>query len=365
MIPVSPLWREAVKESWSPATRVDIVRAGVVTTPGVPVSAGSYSADRTSKNRLSLDVDLIEPVGTTIDIDVNTCRLRVRAGITSLGYAEWIQLGEFRVDEIDRSVDGLVQVNASGLESYVIDDRFIRPRTPPYGASVSGEIRSLIQESLPEQRVVFRNTSDGLVTATAPWDKERWDAIDALAVTINAEVFCDYTGAFVIADAPSLARGVPVMHIHEGPGGVLTGRKAKSTRDQVYNAMAVYGQSSDPAVLPHFGFAYDNDPASPTYYYGPFGKVVKYYSSSFFTADWQCQQTAEEMLPDAMAANETVEFTSAPVPFLEVGDLVQVDDDDGGVRVHLLSKVKWPLGGGNLSADTLSTKVAARSGLDG
>jgi hypothetical protein len=373
VISVSPLFREAMAYPWTGASRVDVIRSGVVVAGNVPIESGKYTADRTSKIRLSVDVNIVEPPGEPIDIDIYTCRLRVYSGVTSLGHAEWIQLGEFRIDEIDRDESGSIAVKASGLEAYVIDDRFVQPRTPPWGASTVGEIEALIQESLPGQRVIRRGTRDLLVRATAPWDKERWDAIDALATTIDATVYVDHLGEFVITDAPQpglwipdpfgATTGTPVMTLDEGPGGVLVSRKEVDTRDQVYNAMSVYGDSSDPAVPPVFGWAYDDDPSSPTYYYGPFGKVTKFYSSSFFTTNAQCQSTAAAMLALALAPHSSLSFQAAPIPFLEVDDLVAVRTLSGNLEMHLLDKLDWDFGpGGELSVDTRSSKVAAREG---
>lgn len=360
MIKVSALFREAISSSWAPATRVDVLRAGKVIASRVPVLSGRYEADTTTQARLHTSLTLIDTPEMPLDIDCNSCRLRVYSGVTSLGFSEWIQLGEFRVDEVNAEDNGEVKIEASGLESYVIDDRFIRPRVPAYGASTLGEIRKLIVESLPDALVEFRTTKDGRVMVTAPWDKERWDAIEALGQTWNIETFVDHTGHFVIADVPPAVGGIPVMFVDEGPGGVLMTRNTVNTRDKVYNAVSVVGQSSDPSVPPVWAWAYDNDPLSPTYYYGPFGKVTKFYSSSFFTSSVQCQTTADSMLQLAKAQNSQLFFLTSPIPFLEVDDTVAVRTLAGDLEIHVLTRLAWNYGGdgdNRMQAETVSYKV--------
>lgn len=360
MIKVSTLFRNAMAASWTPATRVDILRGSTVVSSNVPVVGGSYEADTTTTTRLKTSLELANTPEFPVVVDSRQYRVRVYSGITSLGFSEWIQLGEFRVDEVNSEDTGRVKIQASGLEAYVIDDRFIKPRTPPYRASTLGEIRQLILESAPWATVVYATTKDQRIMATAPWDKERWDAIEALGKSLNIETFVDHTGRFIIADVPPVIGGVPVMTIDEGPGGVLLTRNTVDTRDQVYNAVSVSGQSTDPNVPPVWGWAYDNNPASDTWYYGNFGKVTKFYSSSFFTSNAQCITTAEKMLPLAAVHNNQLFFLTAPIPFLEVGDIIAVRALSGDMEVHQLTRLSWNYGGGSdnrLSAETVSYKV--------
>lgn len=360
MIKVSKLFRDAMAASWSPATRVDILRGSTVISPKVPVVGGRYEADTTTATRLRTSLELADTPEFPIDVDSRSCRVRVYSGITSLGFSEWVQLGEFRVDEVNSEDTGRVKIEASGLESYVIDDRFIRPRTPPYKASTLGEIRKLILESVPGAKVVYATTKDKRVMATAPWDRERWDAIEALGKSIDVATFADASGRFIIADVPPVTGGIPVMTIDEGPGGVLLTRDTVDSRDMVYNAVSVSGQSTDPAVPPVWGWAFDSNPSSETYYFGNFGKVTKFYSSSFFTTHAQCQAAAETMLPLAKALNNRLFFLSTPIPFLEVGDIIAVRALTGDMEVHQLTRLSWNYGAGSdnrLSAETVSYKV--------
>lgn len=370
MIPASLLLQEAARYSQTLSVQVDIYRGSTPLHLGVPVVDGSIKSDRTGTIRLNADVTLAFTEYEATGIDTRRCSFRISRGVESLGYVERSPMGRFRVDDVSRDELGLVQLSGSGRETYVVDARFLQPRTPPRGQSTVKTITDLIKEALPSARVRQRNTQDRPVTATAPWEMERFEAIQALADSIQAEVYSDYTGDFIIADVPDLVNGVPVYVVNEGDAGVLISRSEKDTRDTVYNAMSVHGSSSDPNVLPVWGWAYDDDPTSETYYYanpdgpgGGFGQVPKFYASQFFTADSQCEATARSMLAYALAGNRSLSFSSIPLAFLETGDLVQVDMFDGTKEIHLLEKSDCSLDvGGGMKFDTLASKIPARIG---
>jgi Domain of unknown function (DUF5047)/Putative phage tail protein len=362
MIKASALLREAARYSQTMSLRVDIYRNGGLLTQGVSVVGGSLTSDRTSKIRLNCTVQLARWPWEVDGIDCRRCQVWLYRGVESLGRREVLPYGRFRIDEVTRSSDGQVSLQCSGLEAYIQDARFISPRTPPYGQSTIGAIGDLIKEIRPTATVRNEATTNRTIRATAPWEKERWDAVEYLGESIGVDVYADARGDFVIHDTPSLATGQPILHLNEGEFGLVVEQKEKDTRDQVYNAAVVTGQSSDPAIPPVFGWSYVSDPQDELFFYGEFGQVPIYYSSQFFTSDAQCQAYSAELLITARAKNTSLTFTTPPTLwYLETGDLVQVDRLDGTSEVHLLQRMSGNLDvSGGLSFDTMSTKVAAR-----
>lgn len=369
MLKASALLQEAARFSRTLSSRVDVYSGQKVIYSNVPVVSGTITGDRGSKARLNCSLTLGMARNEGADINVRSCRFKVYRGIESIGVKEQMQLGEFRVDELTRTETGQIDLTGGGLESYVIDARFLRPRTPPKGTSTISFIVTLIQEALPSVPVRILATSDRVITATAPWDSERWDAITALADSINAEVYANAAGEMVIADAPDFVTDAPVYLINEGEGGVLVSRKSKDTRDQVYNAVSSSGSSSDPNVPPVWGWAYDSNPSSPTYYFadplqGGFGQVPRFYESQFFNTDAQAQAVADSLLAQSLAANSTITFSTIPLSFLEASDTVTVQLLDGSYANHLIDKFQCTLDiNGTYDCDTLSSKVIARAVL--
>lgn len=344
MIPVSALLKESVKYSRGIKLRVDILRDSTVVYPDIPISSGSFTRDRGQKIRMSADITLNVSNHPEIVISQDIHRFRVTTILTSLGVYEEVQHGIFRIDDITRPLDNVLQITGSGLEAYIVDARFLTPRTPPYGQSTVEYISTLIQEVLPGQVVSIECSRNKPIQATAPWERERWDAIDKLASSINAEVYADSRGYFVIRDIPSLSAGVPSYRVTRGAGGTLSEINTKNTRERVYNAVVVFAQSSDPKIPPVWGWAYDNDPLSPTYYYGPFGQVPKFYTSPSLTTVAQCTEIAQNQLAEALAANRAMSLTTLSLTFLEPGDIIDIEVTPKVFERRLIQKITHGLG---------------------
>jgi hypothetical protein len=358
----SSLYEEAIRYSNTMSTIVDVYVGDTLVYADIPVVDGNVTCDRGSKVRWSSKIDIaLYPWQLVPLLDTYQARFKVYRGLTSLGRTEMLQLGEYRVDEIARSDVGHLQVSGSGLESYLVDARFLRPRTPPTGESTLQAIADLIGEAVPgSPTVVAQSTGDRRVQATAPWERDRIDAVLALGDSLNADVFVNNAGIFVIRDKPTLVGRVPVFLVNAGDGGVLVGEDVKDTRDGVYNAVSVSGQSSDQAVPPVWGWAYDNDTASSTYYYGDFGQKPMFYSSQYIYSDAQCVSIAQTMLIESLAVNSSLSFESLAVCFLEAGDVVTVLLSDGTTANHLLQKTDIGLAhNGTLKADTTVNRSGA------
>lgn len=357
MITVSSLFKEASSYSHTMLSVVEVWGNGVYVGT-LPLSGGKVTCDQDKKVRWNADIELAYASWDSLNLDPDQLRFKVFRGISSLGRTEMVQLGEYRMDDYNRAQRGLINISGSGLESYVADARFLQPRTPPYGASTTDTITTLVTEAVPGTfPVVNRATSDKRVTSTAPWARERIDAVNALANSIKAEAFFDGRGRLIIQDVPVLDLAVPVATFRTGPGELLISVNQKRTRDKAYNAVAVSGQSSDSSIPPVFGWAYDNNPQSSTYYYGPFGMKPRFYSSQFFTSDSQCATTAARMLYEQLAPHESFDFEVPALIWLEAGDIVQVERVDGALASYMISSLSVGLG----HEDTMSCKT---TGLD-
>jgi len=256
MIPVSSLLKESVKYSRAISVRVDIMRGQNIVLPDVPVIDGSLSRDRGQKIRMTADLSIATANHPEISINQNVHRFKITTILRSLGVYEEVPHGVFRIDDISVKEDGVLELSGSGLESYIVDARFLSPRVPPYGTSTVEHITALIQEVLPGQVVSVECSRNKPIQATALWQRDRWAAIDNLATSIDAEVYADHRGFFVIKDIPSLSGGRTDYVIKRGTGGTLVSPQVKSTRDRVYNAVVATGQSSDPNVPPVWGWAW-------------------------------------------------------------------------------------------------------------
>jgi len=356
MIPHSQLFGSAMSYSRTVFAEMDILKGGVVLENNVPLTGGSVSTDRTRNTRYEASVEIGMYDWDSLPISSKGHRIRLWHGVESIGVRERVQVGEYQVFSYRRNGRGSVSTTLKGLENFLIESGFIRPRTPPYGQPIITAISDLIHEVLPDAEVVNLASQNALVRSTGAWEKERWDeAITAMAKGIDAEVFCGHDGRFYIVDAPNLENLVGQYQIAGGQGGVMVTEDRSDTRDQVYNAVSVSANSSDQTVPPLWAWARDNDPTSPTYFYGDYGQRVRYYSSQFFTTTSQCQAYADRLLIESLAPNQTLSIGSAPIPFLEAGDPIRVISQQGAPDgTFLINKTALPLGNAEWSAEMLT-----------
>jgi hypothetical protein len=357
MIPSSALFQEAMAYSRTMFSEMDIVKGGVILENQVPMTSGSLSTDRTRNTRYEASVEIGMYDWDSLPIDSKGTRIRLYQGLESIGVRERIQVGEYQVFSYKRTNRGTVSTTLKGLEQFLIEAQFIRPVTPPYGTSIITAISNLIHDVLPDAEIVVQCSQDRLVTSTGAWEKDRWgDAITKLAAGIDAEVYAGYDGRFYIVDAPDLSTLVGQYRIQGGPGGVLTSETRGDTRDGVYNAVSVSANSSDQTVPPLWAWAYDSNPASPTYFYGDYGQRVRYYSSQFFTDEAQCQAYADRLLIESLAPNLSLDIGAGPIPFLEASDPITMVSEQGYPTAdYLINKTSLSLGIAEWTAEMLST----------
>jgi hypothetical protein len=366
VIDVPVVFRDAMRYSRATTAEMDIVIGGVVVENDVPLVSGSVSTDRGRNTRYEASADMGMYPWDDLPVDAYGTRVRLRYGLTSVGWSQTIQVGEYLVNDFKRTNRGSIGLTLKGLEQYVIEAEFVQPRQPASGSSTVATIAQLIREIPPLSAVeiVVLNSYDRRIGVRSPWEKDRWGAITSLADSISAEVFAGPDGRFYIVDRPTLTALSPVYRIDGGPAGVMIEESRSRTRDQVYNAVSVSGQSSDTSVPPVWGWARDTDPNSPTYFYGRYGQRVRFYSSQFFTSAAQCRAYALDLLTESLIPHEQLSVGATPIPFLEAGDAVEVasEQEGGTVKPYLLQSTKLPLGTGSWSADVQSEKAADEVG---
>lgn len=357
MQPVS----ESLLETLAGPHRIQIVvrsrRGATVLYSGVPIIDGSITVAASSPCRRTLSLTVAPRLVTGAYTDRSSLpdspdhplaaygqELHISYGVVYTDdTVEWLQAGVFRIDSAHGSItDGeAVQITGRSREAFLIDARFHAPRTF-VGPSTIALIDTLVHEVLPSVEVVVSTSRDARVPTTT-YSEDRWGTITSLAETIGAVVYADAWGRFVIADAPTTT-GEPAWTVRAGEGGVLVRASSSTSRDGVFNAVVVRGESPSGDSAPSFAVAYDDDPTSPTRYGDPhagaFGQVPRFESYPTITSYQQALTTARGLLAQSVGAASTLEASSVPNPALEPGDLIHVipdpTDPAGSVRAHIV-----------------------------
>jgi hypothetical protein len=119
--------------------------------------------------------------------------------------------------------------------------------------------------------------------------------------------------------------------------------KRAISRDGVYNAVVATGEAAG-ELPPVSGSAFDLNASSPTYYNGGFGKVPKFFSSTFLSTNAQCSASAASLLLKATGLPYTVSLGTVPNPALEAGDVVAVSyNSKFNTETHIADKITYPL----------------------
>jgi len=317
----------------------------------LPIAGGQVDQDATSQVRRTASIladptywprspqDLLAPYGSEALVEYGV--------VLRSGNIEWVPCGRLSLDETQRKrpLSGSADIECKLVDrsARVADDRLDAPAQTVAGATTVAEITRLIQATLTASVTVTDFTGSTQVAPTMEIARERWQAVEKLADAIGAEVFFDRYGQGVIRAQPTLTDAA-VWQIQTGEFGNILSATDRLTREGVYNRVVVIGAGTATATVS------DTDPASPTYYGGPFGKKSRYYSSQLLTTNPQCTTTATALLERARGTGVQVEHETLVNPALDPGDVITSVDTDGVRRTHILDKVPIPLTPGGTQA---------------
>lgn len=363
MYPTSARFLAALPESHTPAFEVVLFRAdGKVET--LPHTGGSVSVDRGQAVRRTCSVTLDDvtliPRTAADKLSVYGAQLRISRGIHwPDGSRELVPLGVFRVDEVAGDPDaGPVTISGNSLEVAVADDKFTTV-TKVTGTAV-GAVTTLIQGTLPSATIINRATDAAIGPRTFDVEGDRWAAVAECAAAIGAEVYADADGVFIIAELPDLLAVDPVWTVAAGEGGAYISANRGLSSDGVYNAVLARGENTEADAPAVSALVTDSDPASPTYYGGPFGKRPMFYSSATLITVNACTQAANLKLRANVSPNASADISSLPNPALEPGDVLRVAYPDGSKELHQVQSFTVPLEpGGSFAIQTISAREDA------
>lgn len=352
--PPSPRFLAMLVESHTPVTVVQLHR-----TDGTVVelehTAGSVTVDRSQAIRRTATVTVPDtsfiPRTPTEQLAIYGARLRIQRGIRyGDGHVELVPVFFGRVDAVDGDPDiGPVDIKASGLEAVVADDKFTAAYSIGKGVTAVTAITGLIQAAIPGAVVTNRATDQ--VIGARTWDAEgdRWAAAVECATAIGAEVYADADGQFVIAELPDMLTAPVSWQVDAGDHGALVSASRGYSRDGMYNWVVARGENTEEDTPPVTAVAADEDPTSPTYVYGPFGRVPTFYSSATLTTAALAQGAANKLLRDSLKPNATADLSSVPNPLLEPGDILRVTYGSGDRDLLQVESFSLDLVGGDFS----------------
>lgn len=294
----------------------------------IPILDGDVTLDGTADTRgtLALTTDgngwdprpghhLLQPYGIELFIE---------RGVEVGGSTEWVSQGYFRASSVtqDAGPDGPLTIAGDDRMQGLIDAQLIAPVQFPATASVADVFTALVTGVYPLAHIDFDWTASAdLLGAAQVTQADRHGFLNDLAISRGKIMYWDYRGRLQVRSRPN--PGVVVWDVNAGAYGVLVSASWTLTRDNVYNAVVVQADGAD-TTAPALAAAYDNSKASPTYYYGTFGKIPVTWSSPTITTQAQAAAAAKSLLAKANALPLQADFTAVPNPALEPGDVISL-----------------------------------------
>ncbi|GAA2629552.1 DUF5047 domain-containing protein [Streptomyces axinellae] len=356
--PPSDQFLATLVESHTPVTVVQLHRADG-TVVELEHTAGSVTVDRSQAVRRTASVTVPDtsliPRTPDEQLAIYGARLRIERGIRhGDGHVEMVPAFWGRLDSADGDPDyGPVEIRASGLEAVVADDKFVTAYSTRGGTSAVTAITGLIQGAIPG--AVVTNYATDQVIGVRTWDAEgdRWAAAVECATAIGAELYADADGQFVIAELPDMLTAPISWTVDAGERGALVSASRGYSRDGMYNYVLASGENAEEDSPPVSAYAADEDPTSPTYIYGAFGRVPTFYSSATLTTTNLAQAAANKLLRDSLKPNATADLSSVPNPCLEPGDILRVTYGSGDRDLLQVESFSLDLVGGDFTVQCI------------
>lgn len=260
---------------------------------------------------------------------------------------EEVPLGVFVITSVE------VQTTAQGTTVQVQgSDRSLRIQrarwTEPYqvaGASVESAIASVLSDRWADVTTALDTTSRTVTRATFGTDtnSDPWADAGKLAEAAGFDLYFDGDGIARLTEIPDYENATPDATYAEGADAVVLSLTRGISVSDTYNGVIATGEGAELADT-FRGEVWDEDDSSPTYRFGPFGQVPRFFSSPLITSNEQAQAAAAALLARGKGAVESISWTQVCDPSLDAGDLIAVTNSATKVNtVLVLDRLTVPL----------------------
>lgn len=343
--PVSAGFAAQLTTGYQMVARLEVLNAaGAVildsAAAGTPLNVvgGAINVDSAASFRRSIsDLTVVDPTASLVPVTptaffspASNNELRLHLGMIVNGVAEYVEQGIFGLEgaRVSDTAEGLT----ISLSAYDRARKYSRARrvTPKvFDASAStpiwAAIESLLVDAYPGTVLLHDGSTALTPSQVLDTGGDPWEFARELAESMGYELYFNRAGACIltrVAD-PNDPTLVPAWSYAEGPGGGLIGVARDQSNDQVFNGQIVTGENPSNGS-PVRVVVWDDDPVSPTYYQGPYGKVPDFWQSDKVRSIDQAIDAGRGRLNRTKGLTEAVEFAIVPNPAIEPGDAVRL-----------------------------------------
>jgi len=357
MWPITDAFREAVRQSHKVVTRVEILNEGSFIGLLYPVD-GSVSVDSRRAVRRTLSMTVVDEDGTLTPSQNATTGLLAPYG-TELavfrgveyqdGSSELVPVGVFLLTQVSVTEDsGGQQITLQGSDRSlrISRNKLLDPFRIASGTSLESGIVSLLRDRWADVQTDFPVTGVVLpdVVIEAEKGADPWAAAVTIAEAFGYDLAFSPDGIARMQLIPDPLADDPVEVYQDGADAVVTALTRTFDSARAYNGIVVTAQGTANAT-PFRVIAWDENPNSITYRYGPFGEVPFFYESSLITDADQAAVTAAALLRKATGQSESVSWAQIVNPAHDVLDIVRLKRQEKSLDlVLLIDRLDVPLG---------------------
>lgn len=320
----------------------------------IPIVGGDVNMDATADIFASLNLttagemagkllwpqratDLLAPFGNEVF---------VRRGVQVDGQVIWVPLGYFRIGTPQQANAPEGEISITGLDRMagIIIARLLSPRSFLSNRTVHSVFDELVHEVYPAATILFDDplVEFAQIGRLIEVEESRYDTLRELADSYGKIMYWDTSGILRIESAPDPQ--TPLWTFAAGRrNGVLIQASRTLSSEGVYNCLVVTGEGASDEVEPVRAVVVDNNPNSPTYFYGKFGPVPKFYSSPLITTEAQATLAGTSMLRRSLGFPYNVDFTISPNPAVRPWDPTRIMFKGGKLEIHVIDQIKIPL----------------------
>ncbi len=343
-------WDQQIRAPHQAVTLVQILRDGEVIIDDLAVTSGEVTFDRRAEMYGQATIELAEPtlVGFTVNDPLTPFgnEFRVWSGVQ---YGDRsIELEPLVTCPITRAeTDGIALLTS--LEGFDRSQRVKWARLEDdyeiaADTNYAEAIRALIDAGVPGLTYRFASTAFTTPALVVPRQADRWQTAVDMARKIGMVLYFDGLGELVLEPETDPRALDPVDSFHEGERGVLVGISVELDRESTYNVVCVESSNADQTEV-YEATAEDDDPASPTYVGGPYGRQPRFYASPLIASTDQATAAARSILEANLGVPCSLNLSAVANPRRRPGDVISVRREALGIdAVYVLDTVTIGLG---------------------
>lgn len=346
MYPVSDAFRAAVVSGHQQVVARVSAMLGSQVVDELAFDSGSVTIDgRRDGARRSLSLSCTPEDSVWSILNTPGIELFVQRGLVIDGAEELVPLGMFVIDaDIDEDADGKVSVSAADRSQRISRNGWEDPYAVAAGTDVGTAIAAILTDRWPECPIGFSTlgvTVAAQVVFQADAESDPWKDAKALAEAVGYELYFDGTGTAQVMAVPDPMSAPVAATYYGGEQSIVVEQTRTSILSAVRNGVIARGEGSDVDV-PLRGVAWDDDPTSPTYIYGPLGKIPAHIASPLLTTQEACDAAAATHLSKIRGRSEQLAWSLIANPAHDAFDVIEFDED-GTRRRFMLDALTVPL----------------------